>query len=298
MSFTVPAPSPTPAPAPSPTPTPTPSPSPTPTPTPGETGYVNADGSFADGWHSRDEFKDLPNLQRFQSVPTLLKSYYALEQKMSSHQGAGVVVPGENAAPEVVAAYRKHLGIPDDAKGYAFKPESIPEGLSWDEGRAGKMADLFHQHGVPNSVAKAIVDHYLKDEIATHEQLKTRYDNLHAERQQELQKEWGPKFNEKMSTVKAVVQSLGMDSADPDLFGNPKVLSFLGKMTGLLSEDSLASMKGTVGKGGDFSSPAEEARAIQIDKNHPLHAAFLAGDREVTQRVSNLFRAAAAAGQG
>ena len=280
---------PAPAPAPTPTPAPAPSPAPAPAPAPGATGYVNPDGTFAENWHSREEFKEIPNLSRFKDLPTLAKSYRELELRLSQNPRTGVVVPGPEATEMQHAEYRKAMGIPDTPAGYTLKPDKLPDGIAWDETRGAKMAEVFHKNGVSQAQAAAIIADYLAGEQEQHLALRTKADNLMAERERELQREWGNEYGQKMNTIKQVVATLGFDAGDPELFNNGKVLSFLGKVTGMLSEDAIGSLRGAVGPGGTFISGAEEARAITRDPNHPEHAKYLKGDPDVVAKVRRLY---------
>ncbi len=38
-----------------------------------------------------------------------------------------MVVPGENATPEELAAYRKAIGVPESDDGYTFDPSKLPK---------------------------------------------------------------------------------------------------------------------------------------------------------------------------
>lgn len=252
-------------------------------------GYVHADGAFAEGWHGRPEFAEYQGMERFRSVPDLVKSYKALEQTLGKRAAQGTMVPGADAGEEQIAEYRKAIGIPDLPAGYRLRPEALPEGLSWDEGRAARMAETFHTHNVTPGAAQAIVDDFMQGELLNHKQAKAAFDQMMTSREEGLREEWGTGYEKKIGEIRKVVTAMGFDPGDAELFGNAKVLGFLGKVTGMLSEDAVSGMKGTVGSVSHFASGADEARAIARDVNHPEHARYMAGDAEVTAKVLRLY---------
>lgn len=251
--------------------------------------YLNADGSFAEGWHERPEFSGFSGMERFRSLPDLVKSYKSLESTLGKRAPQGALVPGADASEEQVAEYRKAIGVPDLPAGYRLRPEALPEGLSWDDARGARMAETFHRHNVTPAAAQAIVDDFLQGEMENHKQAKAAYDQLMTSREESLREEWGANYGKKIGEIAKVVTAMGFDPNDAELFGNAKVLGFLGKVTGMLSEDAVASMKGTVAGAGHFASGADEARAITRDPGHPEHARYMAGDPEVTAKVLRLY---------
>lgn len=220
------------------------------------------------------------------------KSYVELERSFHTRQPGGVVVPGPDAPPEAVAAYRKAIGVPDVPTAYDLKPEQLPEGIKFDEGRALKFAERAHKAGMTPAQAKEVVAFQMEQEAHMMQEARLQYDNLMAEREASLRKEWGTAYPQKVAVAKQVATALGFDPNDGELFGNPKVLQFLGKVTGLLSEDSVAGMRGSLpASGSGFSSPQEEARAITRDPGHPEHERYMQGDPAVVAKVRRLYNA-------
>jgi hypothetical protein len=199
----------------------------------------------------------------------LAKSYSALETKFH-------------------AARPPALEVPETPEGYQLKPEKIPEGISWNEEMAKQFAGVFHAKGVPAEAAMAITQTFLEVEKANHAAISEAYEKSIQDGTAALKKEWGQAFDTKMGRVKSVVATLGYDPADASLFSNPKVVSFLGKVVGMLSEDSVASMRGAVAPGHTFVNGAEEAHAIMTDSKHPDFEKYHAGDRVAIAKVKRL----------
>lgn len=199
----------------------------------------------------------------------LAKSYSALETKFHA---------GRPLAAEV----------PESPEGYELRPEKIPDGISWNEEMAKQFAGVFHAKGVPAEAAKAITQTFLEVEMANHQALSEAYEKTIQDGTTALKKEWGQAFDSKMGRVKSVVATLGYDPADVSLFSNPKVVSFLGKVVGMLSEDSVASMRGAVAPGHTFVNGSEEAHAIMTDSKHPDYEKYHSGDRVAIAKVKRL----------
>lgn len=199
---------------------------------------------------------------------TLVKSYKELESKLGKMQP-----PGE---------------VPADPSGYDLKPDKLPDGIVFSEAAAAEFAKVFHAKGVSKEAAKDIAKTFMELEAKNHADLAAAYEKTIADGTAELKKQWGGEYDLKLGKVKSVVASLGYDANDASLFSNPKVVSFLGKVVGMLSEDSVASMRGAVAPGNAFVNGTEEANAIMRDAKHPDHAAYMAGDRTIIAKVKRL----------
>ncbi len=199
----------------------------------------------------------------------LAKSYAALETKFHATRTA-------------------HGEVPETAEGYQLKPAELPEGVAWSEDAAKRFATVFHAKGVSSEAAKEITQTFMELEAANHTALSEAYEKQIQDGTAALKKEWGGNYDARVGKVKSVVASLGYDPADATLFSNPKVVSFLGKVVGMLSEDSVASMRGAVAPGNSFVNGAEEAHAIMTDSKHADYDKYQQGDRTVIAKVKRL----------
>jgi hypothetical protein len=84
----------------------------------------------------------------------LAESAYNLE-KLIGHEKAGrtVVIPGADAKPEEIAAYRAKIGVPANAADYKLP---VPEGGSAEF--ASEAATWFHEAGVPPAQAQQLAE--------------------------------------------------------------------------------------------------------------------------------------------
>lgn len=100
----------------------------------------------------------------------LAKSYTELERRM----GGMVRIPGEGAAPDEVAAFRRAVGVPDDPAGYQLTTKS--EMLESD----AEVNRLLHEAGFSQTQAQLVYDLAADKVLPIIEQIRGEFD---AERQ-------------------------------------------------------------------------------------------------------------------
>lgn len=106
-----------------------------------------------------DDIRESPSLAKFETIEGLAKSYVNAERMIGSDK---VVIPKDGDADGFRQVMSK-LGLPETAEGYDFKaPESIPEGLQYSAEVDGRLAGIFHKHGLPKSMAGAVRDDLIK----------------------------------------------------------------------------------------------------------------------------------------
>lgn len=125
-------------------------------------------------WHERalaglgdlgaEKDKTLEKLKRAATPADLFKSNLEAERKISEMGEAmkGMVrVPGADAKPEDVAAFRKAIGVPDAPDGYkAFRPEGLTLSPA-DEAREKEFLADMHKAGQPQAAVEAAMKfHY------------------------------------------------------------------------------------------------------------------------------------------
>lgn len=102
-----------------------------------------------------EDLKGSKSLERYKDVPSLAKSYLEIERKL----GAGFSVPGEKATPEEWDAYHAKNGRPKSAEDYGtFKPEKLPEGMSWDDERERGFKTIAFKAGLRPDQVKALAE--------------------------------------------------------------------------------------------------------------------------------------------
>lgn len=181
-------------------------------------------------------------LEKFADVGALARGYIEAEQAISKKTDGLVRIPGEQATPEEVGAYRKALGIPDSANEYKL---AVPDGLKSlvpDE-MAAKFSPIFHAAHIPPAVGNKIVQAY-----GEHVQA------LIAQRQQEfaaardaLKQEWGDATWERRNILaERAIEKLLTDEQialfnGAGLSGHPEVLKLFATLGETMAEDGIIS---------------------------------------------------------
>jgi hypothetical protein len=180
--------------------------------------------------------------------------------------------------------------LPKDAAGYVLKPEKIPEGLGWSDEAAGQFAEVFHRNGVGAGAARNIVEAFMETEAASMTAAGSAYEARLKEGREKLTRQWGGEeaFEQRVSEINSLVTgALGEDPQDAQLFSDPRVVGFLGRVVDLLGEDAKAALNSVAGDG-NFSDGPQLANRIMRNTNHPEHAKYLAGDGETVRKVMRL----------
>jgi hypothetical protein len=228
-----------------------------------------------------EELRDAAALKKFNDPGALAKSYVELEKKIGQR---GVTVPGEGAAPEEIAAYRKALGVPEKPDGYGLKvPEGVPE-HAWNEASGTLLSNWAHDlaltpaqaQGLAERYAKMVADHAQQEAVATEEALRG---------------EWGALYDRKVAAAaRATKELLGPEAAavlaEAGLSNNVHLLRALNRIGEAISpHDGSAGMGGG---GAPSADPRAEIKALKAspayeDALHPAH-------RETVARITQLYK--------
>lgn len=273
---------PSPEPAPSPAPSSTPGildPSPTPSPAPSG-GWANERGELSDGWVGRIEGlgpEAQAGLTKFKDVPGLAKSYYELQQTMGK-MGNRVEIPGADAKPEVFAAYRKALGIPEDITQYQFKPDALPQGVDWNDDVMKRFGEIGHKHNIPPAAMKELAAAQVALTAETNGAMAEQLAGRDKQAREALGKEWGGDFQKNSLRVQAALQLAGQSE---DALGDPaKMAITIKRLSDMISDTTLkvGEAAATFGSGEGLATdiitnPNNPDNAAYQDQNHPGHAA-------------------------
>jgi hypothetical protein len=100
--------------------------------------------------------------EKFDGVPALAKSYASLEQAYSKKIEGLVKVPGSDAKPDEVAAYRAAIGVPQIPDQYTLDvAESLRPILPLES--LAPFKQIFHQLGIPGAQAQQLVTAYAEN---------------------------------------------------------------------------------------------------------------------------------------
>jgi len=264
--------------------------------TPTFEGALQPDGSFSEGWHTKafgsDYSGPLAQAKTVADVDKMLRDNMAAARAKTEGM---VRVPGDDAKPEDLAAFRKALGVPDDPTGYGLvKPETLPDGVAWDDAYAAEFGKTAHELGLTAKQAAKLTEFQTQRIAAQVAQAREEIaKSLEAEKA-----DLAKRFNGDTNAVNAAVaaaQKVGakvglppnaFDPADKDYWGNEALAAFA-KLSAQLGEHGF-----TPGSGNPGAMSVDEAKAIMGNKDHPLHKKWAEGDKEVHARIDAAYRAA------
>lgn len=197
----------------------------------------NAEGTLAENYTDVLKANGMENLTntvaKYTSPDGLLKGAANLVS-FAGKKVEGVVIPTEGSSEQEVAEYRKAIGVPESATAYDIKPESMPEGMEWDEDEGTFWNDTFHSAGVSQEQAAQLSAAYSNrlSELQTSakETIANEKAAHMADLQGQMQKSWGAKYGENMQAAVNMASTLGFDLDNADDMAsvqNPKVLDML-----------------------------------------------------------------------
>lgn len=211
---------------------------------------------------------------------SMAKSHAGLE-KLLGRKAQAVVIPTEKSTPEEVAEFRKALGIPEKADDYlgSLKPQTLPEGVQFDEGMAKAAAELAHKHNIPPAAMKELAALQMNHVQAMTQASEQMVMQQLQEGKQQLQTEFGDKFGEKLELAKRAAVTAGIDPTSRG-FADPAMVKLAVWAAEQIAEDKLVSSN---------ASPMQVGRdrAMDIIRNpdNPMHRRYHEGDEDVVRQV-------------
>jgi hypothetical protein len=204
--------------------------------------------------------KALPDTyaKKYEGKPTqeIIKSHIELEKMMGKKTEGMIKLPGKDATPEDIAAYRTAIGVPESADKYEL---AIPDGedKAGFEAIAGIVKTAALEAGAPNSVLAPIWSKVLDGLKAQNADLEAKGLALMKADEEALKTEFGAKYDE---FVKSGDDALGKFKAGADaskLFeaygikGHPAVRKLLAEIAPLVVEGKKIFGKEADAKAGD-----------------------------------------------
>jgi hypothetical protein len=123
----------------------------------------------------------------FKDPDALIASYRNAEKQI--RESGKVKVPGADAKPEEIAAFREAMGIPKDVEGYTVEMPAGAEQFEIDTAILGPLKEAALEHNVTPAAFKALADKFLEAAVEDAKAEVTRTDTEAADKL----KEWGAK---------------------------------------------------------------------------------------------------------
>ncbi len=145
------------------------------------------------------------------------KSVVEAALKFRKDNSSMVRVPGKDATPEQVAAFRNAIGAPKTAAEYKFELPAGQEVTDSDKAIQAKIAEVFHANNVPAVAAQAIskvVNELVANIDAEKDRVALRF---REQGEAALRKEWGADFDKTLPLKNLALKE----------FGTPALVDFL-----------------------------------------------------------------------
>jgi hypothetical protein len=174
-------------------------------------------GNFKQDWTKSlpDDLKQAEGVLSKYPNPVEALRGLANAQKLIG-QKSTLKAPAPDAKPEEVDKFnsqlRDVLGIPQKAEDYKLtKPEKLPDGLTWDESKAGDFAKLAHSLNIPPAAADKIAAWQMQQMAGMVDAGKQKLDAWVQSQTAELKKDWGADFDANLGKAAKAAQIAGFD---------------------------------------------------------------------------------------
>jgi len=240
-------------------------------------GILNSDGTFVEGWPDLlkgDSYAETrATAANYKDLPSLLKGLKDSKSAAMQRLDGMVKLPGAEASPEDIAAYRTAIGVPETVDGYQFDATGLPEGNEIDAEIFGEFAALAHSQ----NLTPAQVNEITKFQVGLEGRMAAENAQMEeaslAEQKQVLETAWGAKFQENFMLAQRAAKTFGLEPDNP-VFKNADAVMAFAKVAASLSEDRLVSGEQISNR----LSPEHQADDIMSNSANPLNAAYHSPD--------------------
>lgn len=244
------------------------------------------------------KLRDVPDIRNAKDLPTLAKAYLDSQREL----GARVRVPGPDAKPEDRQAFLDRIteagilpkppGSPEDYK--LVKPETMPDGMVWNEALATELASTLHKHGAKVELAQDLLALHDKALAGMRQRLEVSPEQTMAQ----LKAEFGDKTESLQASAGRLASAIFKTPEELKFFedsgmgDHPTFLKVLMRLAPLAEQDSsfVAEMARATDGGQSPEAIRQEVGRIMQDTTHPMHAGYWQRDKTVLDYIDNLYR--------
>ena len=258
-----------------------------------ETPAEVAQGGSGNGFMEMipEDLREHPSLSPIKDVGNLARSFVNAQKLI----GADKIPFPTNPTEEDLSNIYSRLGRPETPEGYEF----ATDGNVITEDVAAEYAGVAHQLGLSPKQAAGILDYYKGSVGETTEQMEQLAQEQAEQTTNELKREWGNAFGDKVAAAKDVVDQfagseiLQMRLEDGTMIGNHP--AFIKAFAAIGDFKSTVTSEDTINDGARSSvfTPAQaqaEIDAIMNDKSHPYHdRKNVTGRQRAIEHVNGLF---------
>ena len=242
-----------------------------------------------------EEIRGHKSLETIADVGALAKSYVNAQSMIGADK---VAIPGKHATDDDWNEVYARLGRPENPEGYQLE-NNLADGVEADEQMLDWYRQTAHEIGLTPTQAQKLLDRYNGELGSRFDGDTGQADQLIAETETELRREYGQAFDDRMNNANAIMLEFGnvdnidgemmsavseIELADGRLLGDhPEMIKMMVNIgefiTSKIGEDSLEGVKtSNAFSPADAQAKLEELRAPSSpywDQRHPQHQFYV-----------------------
>lgn len=224
-------------------------------------GSLSADLTEGETASNRDWIK----AKGFKDLDGVAKALRSAERTI--HDSGRIKIPGEGATETEIAEFRKGIGVPDDATGYAMPVLKDQDGkpVEMDTAKLTNIAAIAHRNGIPKAAFEATMQAIAEadaGDFAAQEAELSKLADAHV-------KTWGADKDNKLAAINSAIGALGLKRDEVlslrAALGPARALDVMARIGAGVTEDTLLHGGGERGFLGDPVAAQRELDAIKAD---------------------------------
>jgi len=240
-------------------------------------------GSWLDGLE--DQYKSNPLINKWESLNDFAKTHLNAQKLIGADK---VAIPGKAATDEEWQSVYQRLGAPEDPQQYSLERADV-----FDENTFETFRNTAYEIGLSNKQAEKISNYFENQVREGQEVLSQRAEEARFSGEQELRKEFGQNFEQKLTQAQAAARTVMGDTeifdqiqlADGRVLGDhPAIIRTFSRMAEMLGEDGL------VGAPTDVVMSSQDAKQLISEHMRPNTPYTIAGHPEHDAAVAEVLR--------
>lgn len=239
-----------------------------------------------------EQFATDASLKDIKTLENLVKSYINAQKMIG---GEKVALPKKDWSEDDWNNFYSKLGRPESQDNYDLELEDIPEGMQRNEEYENKFKEFAYKNGFTADQTKSLWNFLASNSIDTYKEVMQNENQRLQEGWNNLKKDWGKAYNEKIGIAKKVAALGGQEFIDliksKGLSRDPAFVKWAAKFGSMVSEDNLGA-DGAKTKS-DVMTPREAKSKINSiigDRNHPYHNKNDARYQEARKEMEELYK--------
>jgi len=235
-----------------------------------------------------DDIRMDPSLKPISSVQSLLKSYINAQKLVGADK---LVIPGKDADEDAWRGVFQKLGAPETPEGYGIE---APEGLQDENDYFSNFLKTAQEAGILPQQAKKMAEFQAQFNVDMAKEMEARELREIEEEIEAFKAEEGEKFNETAFNAKLTIQQFDEDGSftelvesDPKFGNNAKLIRFLAKIAGHLTEDTFRA-NATSNIGTTAEEADQKIKSIMSDLSGPYYNADHLEHKQAVKEVNRL----------